>query len=68
MLCQLLKEYRTTKKITQRELSTATGIPQTTISSWERGANVPNILDCIKLADFYGITIDELVGRELKDF
>jgi len=68
MICQLLKEYRTTKELSQRELSDGTGIPQTTISSWERGANVPNILDCIKLADFYGITLDELVGRELKDF
>ena len=59
-----LKEQRKVKNITQMELAKQTGIPQSTLSAWEQGTNIPNVADCIKLADFYGISLDELVGRE----
>ena len=68
MVCQFLKEHREMKGLSQKALSDETGIPQSTLSSWEKGTNRPNVIDCIKLADFYGITIDELVGRDWKDF
>lgn len=28
---------------------------------------MPSIEFCIRLADFYGISIDELIGREIKN-
>ncbi|MBQ7339344.1 MAG: helix-turn-helix transcriptional regulator [Clostridia bacterium] len=31
---------------------------------WEKGQSEPSIINCIKLADYYGISLDELVGRE----
>ena len=31
---------------------------------WEKGESEPSIINCIKLADYYGITIDELINRE----
>ena len=65
---QAIKEQRMLQGLTQVELAQKTGIPQSTISAWERGTNIPSILDCIKLADFYGIPLDELVGRDWKDF
>ncbi len=60
-----LKEFRRFHNITQTALSKATQISQSTISAWERGSNIPNIADCVKLADFYGITLDELIGRNI---
>lgn len=33
---------------------------------WEQGEREPSIMNCIKLADYYGITLDELVGRDVK--
>ncbi len=33
------------------------------ISWWEAGKGLPNIDFCVILADFYKITLDELVGR-----
>ena len=62
-----LKQQRESAKLTQGELSKATGITQAAISRWEDNLRVPNIENCIKLADFYGITLDELVGREFKE-
>ena len=38
---------------------------QQTISRWESNENVPNVLDCIRLAQFYGITLEELLGISL---
>lgn len=63
---ETLREQRKTRGLTQVELAKETGIPQSTISAWEKGVNIPNIADCIKLADFYGISLDELVGHEVK--
>ena len=31
---------------------------------WESNQNEPSITQCIKLADYYGVSLDELVGRD----
>ncbi|MBE5754147.1 MAG: helix-turn-helix transcriptional regulator [Clostridiales bacterium] len=46
------------------DIEKATGIKHEQIYRWESNKNVPSIIQCIKLADFYGISLDELVGRE----
>ncbi len=42
----------------------ATGLPQNTISWIELDKGIPNISQCVLLADYYGITIEELIGHE----
>lgn len=59
-----IKEIRKMHNITQNELAKATGIPQNTISWIEKEKGLPNIQQIVVLADFYGISIDELIGRE----
>lgn len=61
----ILKEHRQNAKLSQSELARITDIKQQNISRWESGIHIPNIIDCIKLADFYGISLDELVGRKV---
>lgn len=61
-----IKARRKAHNISQVELSKATGIPQKTISWIESDQGVENIQQCIILADYYGISIDELVGHEVK--
>lgn len=39
----------------------------TCISDWERGKREPSIDDLIRLADFFGCTVDYLIGREAED-
>ena len=67
MIKDSMKENRKARGITQMQLADWTGIPQSTLCAWEKGTNIPNVVDCMKLADFYGITIDELVGHEVKN-
>lgn len=63
-LADNLKAMRIARGLTQHELSEKTGISQQNLSRWELGIHVPNIDDCITLADFYGVSLDELADRE----
>lgn len=63
---EILKEYRIERGKTLLEVERETGISNENLSRWERGKSVPSLDFCIKLADYYEITIDELIGREIK--
>ncbi len=60
---EALKYQREIKGYTQSSLAKETGISQQKISYYESGKHSPSIDDCIVLANFYGISLDELVGR-----
>ena len=62
-----IKEIRKSFGYTQNEVAKATGIPQNTISWIELDKGIPNLQQCVLLADFYGISLDELIGREVKE-
>lgn len=59
-----IKNIRKSRGFTQKQVEQATGIPQETLSWIENNKGLANIQQCILLADFYGITLDELVGRD----
>lgn len=58
-----LKKIRQSNGLSQREVSQALSIPQTTLFSYEAGVCDPNVETLIKLADYFKISLDELVGR-----
>ena len=58
-----LKEQREKAGISQSQLALEIGVKQQNLSRWESNSNVPNVVDCIKLADYFNISFDELVGR-----
>lgn len=60
---EMLKENRTIRGKTLLDVEKDTGISNANLSRWECGKNLPNIDFCVKLADYYGITLDELVGH-----
>ena len=59
-----LKYHREKNGFSQSSLATATGISQQKISYYESSKHSIPIEFCITLADFYGISLDELVGRD----
>ena len=61
---EALKFQREIKGLSQSKLAKETGLKQQMISWWEAGNGLPNIDFCVQLADFYGISLDELVGRD----
>lgn len=60
---QRLKELRQARGLRQRELSGALDIPRNTIASWETGRRFPEVSAAQRLADFFGVTLDYLLGR-----
>ena len=59
-----LKDLREEKGVLQKELAHAINRTRACISSWEQGKTEPSIDDLLKLADFFEVTIDCLVGRD----
>ncbi|MDE6472371.1 MAG: helix-turn-helix domain-containing protein [Clostridia bacterium] len=59
-----LKYQRKVNKLSQREVAEVLGVGANAISRWEMGDHTPSIYELIALADFYDISLDELVGRD----
>lgn len=62
-----IKDLREDRDLRQSDLAIATGIDQRTISNYETGKTNPDSDALIKLADFFGVSIDYLVGRKSFD-
>ena len=59
-----LKELRTEKKLSTRELATAVGCSHIAISRWERNVKKPNVDNLIALCKFFNVSADYLLGLE----
>lgn len=59
-----LKELRKQKGLSQEYIANALGITVRSYQNYEYGQREPNIETIFKLADFYGVTTDYLLGRE----
>ena len=64
---QILKLERLSRKISQEKLAQAIGVTQQAISLYEKDIHEPTIGVIERIADFYGISIDELIGRDYKE-
>lgn len=53
---------RKKKKITQEQLADFCGVTKASVSKWETGQSMPDILLLPRLAGYFGVTIDELIG------
>lgn len=58
-----IKELRTEKGLSMRQTALELGIPYTTYISYEKEDREPNSETLIKLADYFGCSVDYLIGR-----
>ena len=65
-----IAENRRAKGLTQEQLAEEFGVSPQAVSKWENGASCPDILILPQLADFFDITVDELLrgprGEEVR--
>lgn len=59
-----LLQLRKARKLKQTELAPHIGISWRTYQTYERGEREPQMSTLIALADFYNISLDELVCRD----
>lgn len=57
-----IAELRHKKNITQQELAKTVGVSFQTISKWESGSNMPDITYLPVLAEYFNVSIDQLMG------
>ena len=58
-----LLELRKSKNLLQREVAFACGLTTAAYGSYEKGDREPTLETLCKLADFFCVTVDELLGR-----
>ena len=61
-----LKVLRKEKNLTQEQLAEQLGVSGRTVSRWETGNNMPDISLLVEIAEFYEVTIPELINGERK--
>ncbi len=64
-LARNLTELRKAHGITQSELGEKLTYSDKSISKWERGDGLPDLLVLNKLSEIYGITINDIIGDDL---
>ena len=61
-IAEILAQLRTSKGVTQDDVSKALGISNKTISKWENGTSSPDLTMLVALAEYYNVSTDTLLG------
>ena len=62
----MLKNLRKERRMTQGSLAKVFHISQTSVSKYETGESLPDLETVVKMADFFGVSLDEFVIRDGK--
>lgn len=63
MLQLRIKQLREEKGISQAKLAQDIGVTYGAVGNWESGTREPKFETVIKIADYFGVSVDYLVGR-----
>lgn len=61
-ISEMIKRLRNRENYTQKELATALQVKPTTVSGWEIGRNEPSVDMIQRMAKFFNVTADYLLG------
>ena len=62
----ILKSARTESGLTQEQAAVELYVSRQTISNWENGKSLPDIVSVLKMSDLYQISLDELLKGDKK--
>ena len=65
-ISERLKEIRQNAGMTQEEVAEKIMVSRVTVSHWENGKSLPDIVSLISLSDLYSISLDELLKGDSK--
>lgn len=60
-----IRELRMEKNVTQEEMAAELGVTAAAVSKWENDYTLPDILMLGALADYFSVTTDALLGRDV---
>ena len=61
-----LKELRKERNLTQEQFAEQLGVSGRSVSRWETGINMPAISLLVEIAEFYDVSISEIIDGERK--
>lgn len=64
MYGEKIKAYRRAMNLSQQALGEQLGLTSVAVSKWERGQSQPDIPTLNRLADIFGVSLDDLCGHE----
>ena len=67
LLGEIIRRKRLDKNLTQEEMASHLGVSFQAISKWERGDGYPDIEMLPAIANYFGISIDELLGMSVSE-
>ncbi len=67
MFAENLIQLRKLNHMSQDELADQIGVSRQTLSKYETGESLSDIERCKRLADVFGVTVDDLINYEKKD-
>lgn len=62
-----IKRLRESQGMSQIDLAAITGVTDKAVSTWESDLKIPRLKVLIQIADYFDVTLDELVGRKTSD-
>lgn len=63
VLGKTIKELRVAQGLSQRQLGEKLDVCNQTVSFWEGGKREPDLDTLIKIADYFGVSVDFLLGK-----
>ena len=66
-LCSNIRDYRRRARLTQEQLAECLGVTGASVSKWENGQSTPDLGALLELADFFGVSVDALLGHRVRE-
>ena len=59
-----IRRLRIERRMTQEQLAEILIVTNAAVSKWERGDSFPDITMLFPIADYFGVSVDALMGHE----
>ena len=66
-LAENIRAYRRARSLTQEQLAEVLDVTGGAVYKWEAGLSQPELRTLMEMADFFDISVDALLGYEVKD-
>lgn len=67
MFAKRLIDLRENKNILQKDLANILNVEQATVSQWENGKRIPDSETLIKIANYFNVSVDFLIGNDKRE-
>ena len=65
LIVERIKDLMMTERLSQYALAKSINVSQSTICNWLNGKKEPSVESLWKLADFFDVSVDYIIGRKI---